>query len=145
MSFRQTSQREASFDTMVLQVLLTAEVIWGFAVTPTKLSILYLYYRIFYVSRRFTIMLWVVGIFVTCYCLMQAFASIFQCLPIYSNWTIGVEHFCVNVNVGATITASLNALTDFIILFMPMPLLYKLQRPLKQKLEIMGIFCLGGV
>lgn len=119
--------------------------IWGFAVTAIKGSLLYLYYRVFFVSRRFTIALWVVGIFVICYCIAQSFASIFQCMPIDSNWKDGIAHYCVNTDLGATIVAGLNVLTDFAILILPMPLLYKLQKPLKEKLQIMGIFCLGGL
>lgn len=129
----------------VAKALLSAEVIWGFAIMAIKGSLLYLYHRVFFVSRRFTIALWVVGIFVICYCVMQSFASIFQCLPVDSNWKIGVKHYCVNTDVGATIIAAINALTDVVILILPMPLLYKLQNPLKQKIQIMGIFFLGGL
>ena len=133
------------FDAVTLQLLLSAEVVSGFAIMAIKFSILYLYHRIFFVVRSFTITLWAVGIFIICYCIMQSFASIFQCMPIYSNWEVGVEHYCINVDLGATILAALNVLTDFVILILPMPLLYKLQKPLKQKLQIMGIFLLGGL
>ncbi|CAF9925812.1 hypothetical protein IMSHALPRED_006787 [Imshaugia aleurites] len=127
------------------KLLLSGEVIWGFAISTIKGSLLYLYYRIFFVSRKFTIALCVVGVFVVCYCLTQSFASIFQCMPVDSNWTIGVKHYCVNTDLGATIIAGLNVLTDFAILILPMPLLYQLQKPLKERIQIMGMFLLGGL
>lgn len=119
--------------------------IYGFAVTTTKGSLLYLYYRVFFVNRTFMIALRATGIFVVCHCLVNTFFTIFQCVPIDANWKIGVKHVCQNVDLGATIVSAFNVLTDFVILIMPMPLLYKMQKPLKQKLQIMGLFCLGGL
>ena len=66
-------------------------------------------------------------------------------MPIDSNWTPGKPHYCINTALGATIIAAFNVLTDFMILILPMPLLYKLQQPTKQKLQIMGMFLLGGL
>ena len=119
--------------------------IYNFAITAIKGSLLYLYYRVFFVSRYFRYSLWAVGLFVAAYSITQVFAAIFQCMPIRSNWTIGVQHYCINTPVGATIIAAFNVLTDFIILALPMPLLYKLQKPFHQKLQIMGMFLLGGL
>ena len=126
-------------------MLISAEVIYNFAITAIKGSLLYLYHRVFYISRTFRIMLWITGIFVACYSIAQSFAAIFQCMPVSSNWTVGKDHYCINVDVGATIIAAFNVLTDFAILILPMPLLFRLQKPMKQKLQIMGMFLLGGL
>lgn len=56
-----------------------------------------------------------------------------------------MPHYCVKIRVGSTIIAALNVVSDFIILALPMPTLYKMQMPLKQKIEIIGIFLLGGL
>ena len=98
----------------------------------------------FSAPRKFTYLYWGVGFFVAAYCLMQGFASFFQCLPISWSRVIGKPYHCVNSDLRAMITASLNALTDFDIKFMPMPLFYKLRKQLKQKFEIMDIFGLGS-
>lgn len=50
----------------------------------------------------------------------------------------------MNLDVAGTILGTCNVLTDFIILFLPIYPLWQLQRPFKQKLEIMGMFLLGG-
>ena len=133
--------------TLTFQALICAEVIWCFAITTVKGSILYLYHRIFsFNNRSFSITLWIVGIFIIGYCLTQTFAATFQCVPIDSQWHPEKPRTCVpNIDLGATIIASFNVLTDFVILILPMPLLYKLQRPLREKLSIMGIFLLGGL
>ena len=119
--------------------------LWGFAITAIKGSILYLYYRVFYVKRGFVITLKVVGILVALYCVAQALVSLFQCVPIDSLWTIGKKHQCINSDLAATLFSAINVFTDFLILVLPMPQLYNLQKPLKQKLEIMAVFSLGGL
>lgn len=126
------------------QMLISAEVIYNFAMFAIKASILYLYKRVFFISRNFVIVLWAVGIFVACYSITQVFAAIFQCMPIDSNWNPLVKHYCINTDIGATIIAAFNVLTDFAILVLPLPLLYKLQKPTKERIQIMGMFLLGG-
>lgn len=128
------------------KLLISAEVIWGFAITAVKVSILSLYHRIFsFNNRTFTIMVWTVGVFVVCYCTIQSFAAIFNCHPIQSNWNPYIKHHCGSVLVGSTTISALNVLIDFIILVMPMPILYSLHRPLGEKVSLMGIFLLGGL
>ena len=61
-----------------MQGLIASEVIYNFAITCIKGSLLYLYHRVFFVSRIFTITLWAVAIFVAAYSITQAFAAIFQ-------------------------------------------------------------------
>lgn len=135
-----------AFDTVSFKLFITAAAIWGFAVSTVKISILIFYHRIFsFNNRTFTAILWTVGAFIVCYCLTQSIASILACLPVRSNWTPGMDHYCVNIPVAATIIASCNVLSDIVILILPMPLLYRLQKPLGQKLQIMGIFLLGGL
>ncbi|MCJ1435265.1 hypothetical protein MMC27_004637 [Xylographa pallens] len=128
------------------KLLLSAEVIWGCAISTVKGSILLLYHRIFAINNRaFTATLWIVGIFIIGYCTTQTFASLFQCIPIESNWEVGVRHHCVNSDLGGTIISAFNVLTDFVLLVLPMPILYKLQKPWAQKVQIMGMFLLGGL
>ena len=50
----------------------------------------------------------------------------------------------MNLDVAGTILGTCNVLTDFIILVLPIRPLWKLQRPLKEKIEIMTMFLLGG-
>ncbi|RTE68507.1 hypothetical protein BHE90_017116, partial [Fusarium euwallaceae] len=64
--------------------------------------------------------------------------------------TIWIAGFIV---IGSTIamnavymtTAALGAATDLMILCLPMPVVMQLQMPLKQKIGLIGFFCLGGI
>ena len=50
----------------------------------------------------------------------------------------------MNLDVAGTILGTFNVLTDFVILALPIHPLWQLQRPLKEKIEIMTMFLLGG-
>lgn len=110
-----------------------------------KASILVLYHRVFFVSRRFTKMLWAVGIFVLGYSGVLGGASLIQCLPLKYIWDRSVKGYCLGIPLAATILAVFNFLTDIIILVMPMPMLWKMQIETKEKYQIMGIFLTGGL
>lgn len=110
-----------------------------------KASILVLYHRVFFVSRRFTKMLWAVGIFVLGYSGVLGGASLIQCLPLKYIWDRSAKGYCLRIPIAATILAIFNFLTDVIILIMPMPILWKMQIETREKYQIMGMFLLGGL
>ena len=117
--------------------------LYSFAIALIKLSILWLYFRNLSSSPRFVLALWGIASFVIGYCVANAIGSILQCLPIESNWDPMVKHRCISLSVAGTIIAAINVLTDFMILILPMPLLARLRKPLSERLQIMGIFCVG--
>lgn len=90
-------------------------------------------------------MLWAVGIFVIGYSGVLAGASLIQCIPLNYIWDPTVKGYCLKIPLAATILAVFNVLTDVIILVMPMPLVWQLQMGRKEKLQIMGMFLLGGL
>jgi len=110
-----------------------------------KASILYLYHRVFYVSRRFTIILWVVAIFTFLYSSVQGLGALIQCVPTSAQWDPMIKRHCFPIDTSVIIFAVCNVLTDFIILILPMPLLWGLKQPLEQKLKLMAMFALGGL
>lgn len=126
------------------QGIIAGEVIYNPAIFCIKASILYLYHRIFSTSAIFRKTLWVVGIFVFSYSSIQALGSTIQCFPLRADWEPLQHHWCMNLDVAGTILGTCNVLTDFIILALPIHPLWQLQRPFKEKLEIMGMFLLGG-
>ncbi|KAK3167196.1 hypothetical protein OEA41_010322 [Lepraria neglecta] len=124
--------------------LLAVEVIYQAATFSIKASILYLYHRVFFVSHRFTKLLWAVVIFILIYSGVQGMGALIQCVPISANWDPTIKRHCLPIGAPVTIFAVCNVLTDFVILILPMPLLWGLQQPLERKIKIMGIFMLGG-
>jgi hypothetical protein len=74
------------------------------------------------------------------------FAAVFQCSPVQYTWdkTI-VGGSCFNQQAFYRYVSLPNILTDFVILIMPMPVVWKLQTRLTHKVALTGVFLLGGL
>lgn len=92
-----------------------------------KISMLFLYRRIF-PSRRFNILLYVVGAVIVVWWLASVLAIILICHPVQYFWdkTIPGGH-CGNDFGILYGVASPNIVTDIAILILPLPILWKLQ------------------
>lgn len=82
-----------------------------------------LYHRVFHVSRRFTIILRVVAIYISLYSSVQGLGSLIQCVPTNAQWDPMVKRDCFPIGTSIIIFAVCSVLTDFIIPILPMPLL----------------------
>jgi hypothetical protein len=111
----------------------------------TKLSILFLYQRLFH-GKIFVRILWALGLFVLGYSIARIFVDVLQCVPIEADWNPllpGAK--CVNLTAELITFSSLNTVTDIIILILPIPMLWQLKIKMTQKLQLIGIFMLGGL
>lgn len=127
-----------------VQTILAAEILYNPAIATTKLSIILLYRRLFPV-RKFIIILWCVFAFVAAYSTTAAMVNLLQCLPIGADWDPKITPKCVNLDVELIILSSINVITDFAILCLPMPLIWRLQTSRVRKLQVSGAFLLGGL
>jgi len=123
---------------------MAAEIILNLAIFTTKVSILLLYHRIF-PGRTFTKVLWSIGAFVAVWTLAAALVDIFQCVPVQAQWNPTIPHTCVNIDAELTAVSVLNVLSDFSILGLPLPMLWKLNTTRKRKMQLIAIFMLGSL
>ncbi|KAI9840059.1 MAG: hypothetical protein M1819_000252 [Sarea resinae] len=120
-----------------------AQIPYKTGVCFTKCSILLLYLRIF-PSRRFRYTVYATMIFVVAYSISFVFLTIFQCTPIPRAYDKKIPGHCVD-NMGQWYSyAVVNIVSDFWILFLPLPSISKLKLPLPQKIGLMGVFALGA-
>lgn len=73
---------------------------------------------------------------------------IFQCLPVSYVWNQVVQGShgkCVKINEFYLTNAALNILTDFMTYTLPMPMLWQLQLPKRQKIGLIAVLGLGGL
>lgn len=76
------------------------------------------------------------------YGLWTFFSSIFTCWPIETYW-LKAQGTCLD-KTGLTFSnAAINIATDIILIAAPMPLLWRLQIPRRQKYVLIVLFCLG--
>ena len=126
------------------QSAIVGQVIYCLPMACVKLSILFLYRRLF-PSKRLKKALIVIGIFVLSYSIAAVFVVIFQCYPIQSNWDPTVTGYCVSYGDFLTVNGVFNILSDFVILCVPLPILWRLQVSKNQKWVLSGMFLLGGL
>ena len=90
-------------------------------------------------TRLSLIMLGIVASQATSFVLVAAF----QCQPIDKAWASTKPGKCVNINIFYLANAALNILTDLMTYTLPLGVIFKLQMPVKQKVALGMILCLG--
>jgi hypothetical protein len=110
-----------------------------------KLSALTLFARLFR-SRPFLLATYIVMGFLVIIGLWTTLSGFFFCVPVHAFWSPYEEVRLTKCLPTAPVwftNAALQTSTDLIILVMPMPILWKLQLPKRQKWGIIVIFSLG--
>ncbi|GLI79413.1 hypothetical protein PoHVEF18_007746 [Penicillium ochrochloron] len=84
-------------------------------------------------------------IFVGLSCLMFTFISIFQCSPIKAYWDVSPKYPYKCLDGGSIVFSAsvINIFTDFLVTALPMPLIWSLKLPARQRLAVISIFGLG--
>ncbi|PYH97830.1 integral membrane protein [Aspergillus ellipticus CBS 707.79] len=115
-----------------------------FIVCPTvKVSIICFYRRVFTIrSFQLTsfginalIILWGVGVFLAC---------ALQCRPLKAYWDTSVDGQCLDGYKLIVANQIFNIVMDFVILALPVPLIWGLHKAWQDKLALNGVFALGG-
>ncbi|KAK5149205.1 hypothetical protein LTR04_007348 [Oleoguttula sp. CCFEE 6159] len=122
-----------------------AQVTYKMVITFNKLSILYLYLRIF-IDQTFRRMCYLGIAFTASTSIAYILATIFQCTPISAFWdkTIRDRH-CINSEAFWISYSALNIATDFFVLALPIRQIMHLQLPRVDKFTLAGVFLLGAL
>ncbi|KAL8995894.1 MAG: hypothetical protein Q9169_004468 [Polycauliona sp. 2 TL-2023] len=115
-----------------------------------KISLLIFLYRIFWVSLKFRLASWALAFMLVVWTLVSFLLMIFACRPVKASWSIpllmdpntvcepkpynvfNIHGFCVII-------------TDFALLFLPVPMLFRLQMNLKKKIGVAFVFGTGSL
>lgn len=117
-------------------------VVYNVATCVVKMSILLQYRRIFtgVVMQKLTL---AVLLFEGAWAVTLSVLLPLVCNPVASFWDPESPGKCLNQLAIWYVMASINLVSDFVIFSMPLPVIKKLQLPKKQKILLMGVFCLG--
>lgn len=118
------------------------QILYKLTINMTKVSILCLYLRIF-PNKQFRKAALIVMFFVVGYAVSSIVATIFQCSPISKTFHPQTPGKCLNLTAFWYANAVANILGDCAILALPMPVLYALHLPQRQKFGLMMVFALG--
>lgn len=129
-------------ETMVqLKSLFAGEVLYNLAQICTKISFLLQYRRIFRDEHTRTVCFWLI-LFLALWGITQEFLVAFACIPV-SIFIPGMASKCIESLVVWYLTSIMNIVTDFVLFLVPLPAIRNLRLPLRQKVLVMSIFCLG--
>ena len=121
------------------------QILFALAVTTIKVSILFFYDRIF-PMRSFRFCAIGVGILNIIWCIIFTVGLVFASKPTAYFWDHAIRN-AKGVNeipFGIGISVA-NVITDFIVLILPVPILWKLQMKKEKKIAVTAIFLLGGL
>ncbi|KAF9253147.1 hypothetical protein DTO013E5_465 [Penicillium roqueforti] len=114
-------------------------------ITMAKMALLCFYLRIF-TTRKFQILVYIVGSLVLAVGVSVLLENFLQCRPFAYMWNRSIPGgSCIDPVDAYRILAPFNVLTGVLILVMPIPTVWKLHTSRKQKLALTGVFLLGGL
>lgn len=131
--------------TYALQMDFANQLVYHPILALTKISILVFYYRL---SVSGTFRQVVMALIVTNVALTMSifFADFFQCSPINYIWDKSIEGGkCINTEAFFISSAALNIVSDFAVLLLPIPMVWKLKINMKKKIVLILLFSLGGL
>ncbi|ESZ96957.1 hypothetical protein SBOR_2639 [Sclerotinia borealis F-4128] len=132
--------------TLGLKFIYTTQILFSAALTTIRLSMLWLISRLFQTGapklRRFT---FGVMIYMLLHSSIFIITLIFQCRPVSDYWTISLipQDNCINQKVHLLFTSICNAITDFVVVILPLQTVWKLQLPYKQRVSLCLLFAIG--
>ncbi|PSN68123.1 hypothetical protein BS50DRAFT_665737 [Corynespora cassiicola Philippines] len=125
---------------MVADLALTAV-----TVTTARLSIIFLYYRIFSVSTQMTLCLWAIDMASMGWMIGSLVILPLNCQPVHALFDPTVTGKCLNPQKQIMAAETINSVLDTILVVLPIPLIKKLHLPMREKVAISTIFLLGGL
>ncbi|KAL2065587.1 hypothetical protein VTL71DRAFT_3257 [Oculimacula yallundae] len=127
-----------------LKTSFIAATLYFSVVTSIKISILYMYRRIFPVDEFF-FQSQIVGASVLVWWLVGSVLTIVSCLPVSRLW-IGPSAggYCFDFNIYWMSMGAVEIVIDTLLLILPVRMVLGLQLSRQQKVLVVGIFALGG-
>ncbi|RPA86209.1 hypothetical protein BJ508DRAFT_147854 [Ascobolus immersus RN42] len=84
------------------------------------------------------------GFFVVGTAVSISICTVFACNPVSAFWDFTITRAkCIDYITMLVWGGCLNTAADFLLVFLPLPTLYRSYLPRRQKIQVMGMFCLG--
>ncbi|KAL4783836.1 hypothetical protein BJX76DRAFT_368090 [Aspergillus varians] len=131
--------------TKLSKLIIPLQFLWVLSLSCTKVSILFLYIRIFPV-RWLNWSSWATISVIVAWAMATILAGCLICRPFAFNWDPSIPGGkCGNQVTSFTVTGVINLLTDVVVLVLPMPSLSRLQMAMYKKVTLIAVFGLGIV
>lgn len=132
-------------DVIYTKLNFAATVLYFTMTSATKLSILFMYNRIFSISRTFRFQVLVVGALVVSFWIGCTVANLLNCRPLAWTWRNSLDNpqYCFNYNIFWMASGIVEAVIDLLIIAIPIRVIFGLQLNLAKKVALAAVFMLG--
>lgn len=110
-----------------------------------KLSILWLYYRLFAVNEAFLYCVWGLGIIQTAWSIATYLVHWLECIPTAKLWEPTLEGHCIKSPVFLAAGETPNSLVDFAMIVLAIWMVQSLRIKTAVKIKLFVIFIMGGL
>lgn len=128
-----------------MQIVVTIQILWIVSSGLVKLSILAFYLRIFNVLQYIRLSVWSLIVLDLIWLISVTIAHGLECIPVAKIWDDSLPGHCLNTVALFMIGSIVDVVMDFLILFLPLPAIMRLQMGLSKKISLVFIFALGGL
>lgn len=129
----------------MLQWINDADLIYLISLLGYKMSILVLYLRLFSVNKTFKYVTWSMMFFVSGYLFSNFWTQIFGCSPREKYWLPETPGHCINYTKAGLAYGAMNFASDLFIFVLPLPTVWRLNLPVKEKVGVSLIFMSGAM
>ena len=130
-------------------IAFVAKLTFTLAATFTRLSLICFYYRLIKDSgiQWFTWVLHASVVWTLSVCIVFICLTIWLCNPVDSYWIYPPENLHTCLNEGKVMLGGgvINSASDLLTVVLPIPIVMRLQMPLKQRIGVCILLCLGFV
>lgn len=125
--------------------LYVARIHYGVAICMAKLAILCLYRRIFSGHPRspFNLAVVMLSVLLVFYYVATVIAKIWECTPRSRAWDQSIPGHCIDVLMLVNVDGIFNAVTDFIMVIMPLQVVWNLNMKVTKKVYVVLAFTFG--
>ncbi|KAK3936346.1 hypothetical protein QBC46DRAFT_395292 [Diplogelasinospora grovesii] len=133
-------------DIFYLKLAFATSVLYFTIAATTKLGILAMYNRIFYISDAFRYQLWAASFLVAGFWIACTVATLTNCIPLEWSWinSYADPRYCFNYNIFWMAAGACEIVLDVLILTLPISVVLRMRLSMRDKLTVAGIFLLGG-
>ncbi|KAH8586136.1 hypothetical protein B0O99DRAFT_748537 [Bisporella sp. PMI_857] len=107
-----------------------------------RLSYLTFYLRLA-VTKNFRVILYISIVLVSGFGIATSIVSMTLCIPFTKLWNPHVPGHCVNIKAYYIAVPALNMIFDIAIFILPIPLLWALKLPRRQRISLVAVFAVG--
>ncbi|KAL4937822.1 hypothetical protein BDV06DRAFT_202191 [Aspergillus oleicola] len=127
-----------------MKMIIPMQSLYGVGLSLIKTSLMVLYYRLFGTKRSIRIAIYITGAVVWAWGFSIVLESFLLCQPIEFNYNPFLPGgTCGHRNAAFVVAGVLNMFTDFMVMLLPVPYIWKLQLPIGRKIGLVVTFCLG--